>query len=75
MRVTRPLALSIVRSIVDIGKVTNTLTVAECVETTALRAKLGALGVDFAQGYAIDRPREISEYFSAPPPDSVALVG
>ncbi|MBK8284990.1 MAG: EAL domain-containing protein [Ahniella sp.] len=70
-----PLALSIVRSIVDIGKVTNTLTVAECVETTALRAKLGALGVDFAQGYAIDRPREISEYFSAPPPDSVALVG
>jgi len=70
-----PLALSIVRSIVDIGRVTNTLTVAECVETTALRAKLGVLGVDFAQGYAIDRPREISEYFSVPPPDAVALVG
>lgn len=70
-----PLALSIVRSIVDIGKVTNTQTVAECVETTALRAKLGVLGVDFAQGYAIDRPREISEYFSAPPPDAVALTG
>lgn len=69
------LALSIVRSIIDIGRVTNTLTVAECVETTALRAKLGSLGVDYAQGYAIDRPRDISEFFSAPPPDAVALVG
>lgn len=69
------LALSIVRAIIDIGRVTNTLTVAECVETTALRAKLGSLGVDFAQGYAIDRPRDISEFFSAPPPDAMALVG
>lgn len=59
-----PLALSIVRAIGEIARGLGKLTVAECVETDAIRARVGLLGVDYVQGYAIDRPTPLARYFS-----------
>jgi diguanylate cyclase (GGDEF)-like protein len=60
---TSPLALAIVRSIADIGRVMNKETIAECAETEAIRLRLIELGVDYAQGYAVDEPTAIEQYF------------
>jgi len=62
-----PLALAIVRSIADIGRVMNKQTVAECAETEAIRDCLIELGVDYAQGYAVDEPMPIECYFESKP--------
>ena len=40
-------------------------TVAECAETPAVLDRLRALGVDYAQGYAIHRPERIDRYFAS----------
>jgi diguanylate cyclase (GGDEF)-like protein len=61
---TSPLALAIVRSIADIGRVMNKETIAECAETEAIRTRLAELGVDYAQGYAVDEPMPIERYFA-----------
>jgi EAL domain-containing protein (putative c-di-GMP-specific phosphodiesterase class I) len=58
-----PLSLAIVRSIADIGRVMQKETIAECAESEAIRQRLMELGVDFAQGYAIDEPMPIERYF------------
>lgn len=58
-----PLALAIVRSIADIGRVIDKQTIAECAETEAIRRRLIELGVDHAQGYAVDEPAPIERYF------------
>ncbi len=60
---TSPLALAVVRSIADIGRVMNKETIAECAETEAIRQRLIELGVDYAQGYAVDEPIPIERYF------------
>ena len=60
-----PLALAIVRSIADIGRVMSKATIAECVETEESRARLLHLGVDYAQGYAISEPRPMAHYFAS----------
>ena len=59
------LSLSIVRAIADIARSIDKKTIAEFVETPELQARLRELGVDYAQGYAIDKPRPIQEYFGA----------
>jgi diguanylate cyclase (GGDEF)-like protein len=59
-----PLALQIVRSIADIARVMHKQTVAECVETPAIRERLAKLGVDYAQGFAFDEPMPIDDYFA-----------
>jgi EAL domain-containing protein (putative c-di-GMP-specific phosphodiesterase class I) len=69
-----PLALAIVRAIAEIARVLRKQTVAEFAETETIRLHLGALGVDYAQGYAIDEPVPIEQYFAAPPPIAVALL-
>jgi diguanylate cyclase (GGDEF)-like protein len=61
---TSPLAAEVVRSITKISHLLMKKTVAEHTETTAQRDVLAALGVDFAQGYAIDRPMPLDEYFN-----------
>jgi EAL domain-containing protein (putative c-di-GMP-specific phosphodiesterase class I) len=38
--------------------------IAEYVENSAVRAKVKGLGVDFAQGYGIERPIELTEMLS-----------
>ena len=58
------LSLSIVRAIADIARSIDKKTIAEFVETPELRARLVELGVDYAQGYAIDKPIPIQEYFA-----------
>ncbi len=59
-----PLALSIVRAIAEIARSLGKLTVAECTETDAIRARVALLGVDYVQGFAIDRPGPLESYFA-----------
>lgn len=57
------LSLSIVRAIADIARAIDKKTIAEFVESPELQARLRELGVDYAQGYAIDKPIPIQDYF------------
>ncbi len=47
---------AIVESINSIGHVAGLKTIAEFVETDAIRARLIAIGIDYAQGFGIHRP-------------------
>lgn len=57
-------ALAIVRAIAEIAHVMARRTVAEGVESDAVRERLVALGVDYAQGYAIHRPEPLEDWFT-----------
>jgi diguanylate cyclase (GGDEF)-like protein len=59
-----PLSMAVIRSITDIAHVLRKKTIAEHTESEAVCATLRALGVDFAQGYAIAQPVPMREYFS-----------
>jgi diguanylate cyclase (GGDEF)-like protein len=59
-----PLAAAVVMSITQIAHVLDKRTIAEHTENQRQRAALIDLGVDFAQGYAIDRPQPLSTYFA-----------
>ena len=50
-----------VEAICKIGKSLGILTVAECVESREVLEQLKLLGVDFAQGYYMARPRPVIE--------------
>jgi len=50
---------AMVKSINEIGHVLEKQTIAEFVETDVILAKLRSIGVDFAQGYAISKPRPL----------------
>ena len=63
-----PLAEAVVRSINEIAHVLDKRSIAEHTETERERQALVALGVDYAQGFAIDRPVPIAEYFALPGP-------
>jgi len=52
---------SIVESVNKIGHVAGLKTIAEYVETPDIMEKLKTMGIDFAQGYCIDRPKPLSE--------------
>jgi diguanylate cyclase (GGDEF)-like protein/PAS domain S-box-containing protein len=56
-----PVDLAMVKSINDMGHVLGKRTVAEFVETQAILGKLSEIGVDYAQGYGISRPRPLDE--------------
>jgi len=60
-----PLAGAVVRSITDIAHVLDKRAIAEHVEHPRQREVLAGIGVDYIQGYAIDRPMPIDDYFSA----------
>ena len=51
-----PMDLAIVDAINRVGHVAGLKTIAEFVESEAIRQKLAEIGVDYAQGYAIGRP-------------------
>lgn len=55
-----PMDASIVEAINNIGHVAGLTTIAEFVESDALRARLVDIGVDYAQGYGIHRPEPLS---------------
>jgi diguanylate cyclase (GGDEF)-like protein/PAS domain S-box-containing protein len=61
-----PIDASMVASINQIGHVMGMQTIAEFVENDAILAKLKELGVDYAQGYGIDKPRPLVMPDSAP---------
>jgi diguanylate cyclase (GGDEF)-like protein len=58
-----PLAAEVVRSITHIAHLLDRRTIAEHAETRTVLDSLRALGVDFAQGYVIDRPEPLESYF------------
>jgi len=55
--VTDPIDYAMVKSINDIGHVMSKKTIAEYVENEEIKNMLRMLGVDFAQGYGIDKPQ------------------
>ena len=67
------LSTAIVRSITDIAHVLNKRTIAEHVESATLCVTLRALGVDFAQGFALHRPEPLDTFFA--PRAAVAIAG
>ena len=69
-----PLASAVVRSITDIAHVLDKRAVAEHVENMRQHEALARIGVDYVQGYAIDRPMPIDEYFAPAGPRSTAAV-
>ena len=60
-----PLSAAVVRSITDIAHVLNRTTIAEQVEGEDTLAVLRALGVDYAQGYALHRPEPLGRFFES----------
>lgn len=52
-----PINLAMVNSINEIGHVMGKKTIAECVETEATLEKLREVGVDYAQGFYLGRPK------------------
>jgi diguanylate cyclase (GGDEF)-like protein/PAS domain S-box-containing protein len=56
---TNPINFAMVKSINEIGKVMGKKTIAEFVENAEIMKKLEEIGVDYAQGYYIDKPKPI----------------
>jgi EAL domain-containing protein (putative c-di-GMP-specific phosphodiesterase class I) len=56
-----PSDLAMVRSINEIAHVLGRKTIAEYVETVSIRHRLVEMGIDYVQGYAVERPRPLSE--------------
>jgi EAL domain-containing protein (putative c-di-GMP-specific phosphodiesterase class I) len=56
---TDPIDLAMVEAINHVGHVMKLTTIAEYVESDAILAQLKTLGVDYAQGFAIDLPQPL----------------
>jgi EAL domain-containing protein (putative c-di-GMP-specific phosphodiesterase class I) len=58
-----PIDLAVVKSINEIGQAMGKRTIAEFVENESIleKLRLGEIGVDYAQGYGIGRPRPLEE--------------
>ncbi|HUX91061.1 MAG TPA: EAL domain-containing protein [Gallionellaceae bacterium] len=61
-----PIDCAMVESINHIGHVMGIKTIAEFVENQAIKEKLLAIGVDYAQGYSIAKPMPLQEFAVAP---------
>ncbi len=59
--VTDPISHAMVESINNIGQIMGIRTIAEFVENDNILNRLAAIGVDYAQGYGIGRPRPLHE--------------
>lgn len=59
-----PADLALVRSITDIGHHLGKKVIAECVESEAILNLLRDIGVDFVQGYGIEKPRSLADLVS-----------
>jgi diguanylate cyclase (GGDEF)-like protein len=55
-----PIDYAMVKSIHEIGKIMGIKTIAEFVESDAIIDKLKEIGVDYAQGYAIEKPSSVA---------------
>jgi diguanylate cyclase (GGDEF)-like protein/PAS domain S-box-containing protein len=56
-----PVSRSIVESVAQIGRVMGVRTIAEFVENDSILQEARDCGIDFAQGYGIERPRPLQE--------------
>jgi diguanylate cyclase (GGDEF)-like protein len=65
-----PMDQAIVDAINRIGHVAGLRTIAEYVESEAIRQRLAEIGVDYAQGFAIERPVPLRHAHPAPAPGS-----
>ena len=70
-----PVDRAMVRSINEIGHLMGKLTIAEFVEDDATLAMLQDIGVDYAQGYGIGKPRPIVELLAEPAPARDVAAG
>jgi EAL domain-containing protein (putative c-di-GMP-specific phosphodiesterase class I) len=61
--VTDSIDHAMVKSINDIGHVMGMKTIAEFVENDAIRDQLAEIGVDYVQGYGVEKPLPVSEIF------------
>jgi len=59
--ISDPVDLALVRSINEIGHVMGKQTIAEFVETAEILDELIKIGVDYAQGYHLGKPKPLSE--------------
>ncbi|WP_255838543.1 DUF1631 family protein [Pseudomonas benzenivorans] len=57
-----PSDLAMVRSINEIAHALGRRTVAEYVETPSIRARLAEMGVDYVQGFGVQRPRPLGDW-------------
>jgi Amt family ammonium transporter len=62
---TNPQSGAIVRAIVTLARDLGIDTVAEYAETEQIIQRLRELGVDYAQGYGIEKPRAVARVFAA----------
>jgi diguanylate cyclase (GGDEF)-like protein len=60
-----PLSAEVVSSITRIAHLLQKRTIAEHTENESVRAALAAMGVDYAQGFAIDRPQPFETYLAS----------
>ena len=56
---TDPIDCAMVEAINNIGHVMGIQTIAEFVENSEIQARLQEMGVDFAQGYGVEKPRPL----------------
>lgn len=56
-----PRSESLVQAVAQLARSMQMVTVAEYVETDAIRERIANLGVDYAQGFSIGRPRPLDE--------------
>jgi diguanylate cyclase (GGDEF)-like protein/PAS domain S-box-containing protein len=59
-----PIDREMVRSINEIGHLTGKQTIAEFAENVEIITMLRGMGVDYAQGYGVDRPKQLREELS-----------
>jgi EAL domain-containing protein (putative c-di-GMP-specific phosphodiesterase class I) len=63
---TDPIDLAVVESIQKIARVMGIRTVAESVENDAILTAATLVGVDYAQGFHLARPKPLSELLARP---------
>ena len=71
---TDPISMAMVNSINEICHVTGKKTIAEFVENDAILRKLKEIGVDYAQGYRIGKPKLLTEQIATEEPSKKLAV-
>ncbi len=61
--VDNPADFAVVKSVNEIAHFMGKQTIAECVESEAILERLREIGVDFAQGWGIERPKPLADFF------------
>jgi diguanylate cyclase (GGDEF)-like protein len=69
-----PIDSAMVRAINDIGHVMGLRTIAEWVENKETLVALRAIGVDYAQGFGVEKPRPLSQMLEEKLPATAAVV-